>query len=498
MLGTDLVSLKIHRRAGEVRHSWLRVVALISLGLCLFNGAVNAQTIGSKNDSKDQRLMQRAALAKAGVLPVIIKLKRQTSDDDMGQAREALRASLQKVFPQSKQGVETALAEPSSYDRVFKYVPMQARSVTPQQLTNLLADPTLDVFEDSLKRPSLAQSVPRVYPTQSSSSFHGNNQWAVAVLDTGINKNHPFLSNKVVSEACYSNGGSQPSASSLCPGGVVSSTAVNSGLNCDLAGCEHGTQVAGVAVGNGPSFDGVARDGRLISIQVYSQINDDSFCFPDASCIGAFTSDIILALERVYELRNSLSIASVNLSLGSDELFSGSCDEQPERPIIDLLTAAGIAVVAATGNNGNTSQMQSPACITNAIAVAATLDSSDTAYLGNNISNQLDLFAPGINITTSDSNGNFSTATGTSMAAPHVAGAWAVLKHASPGVSVADAQNLFKAAGPLITQNTVSRRRLNLSAVLQDLMPGPTPDVPGLPTGDAVIAPLLLLLLGDE
>ena len=69
----------------------------------------------------------------------------------------------------------------------------------------------------------------------------------IAVLDTGVDKRHPFLSGKIVSEACYSttNVGSQ--VSSVCPGGVQESTAPGSGVPCDLSisGCYHGTHVAG-------------------------------------------------------------------------------------------------------------------------------------------------------------------------------------------------------------------------------------------------------------
>lgn len=368
--------------------------------------------------------------------------------------------------------------------RTFQRSSLMAMKVDQQELLELLDDPALIVMEDGLKRPSLQQSVKSIYPSAGVSPFHGNNQWAVAILDTGINKNHSFLAGKVVSEACYSNGGAQPTTSSLCPGGVMASTAVGSGVQCTLSGCSHGTQVAGIAAGLGSSFTGVAKDAKLISIQVFSRFDDESFCFPQASCLGAYTSDIIAGLERVYELRNSFSIAAVNLSLGSDELISGSCDDQPEKPIIDLLSNAGIAVIAATGNNGGTTTMQSPACISSAFAVASTLDISNATPSSNNISGQLDLFAPGVNITSSNSSGGFSIGSGTSFAAPHVAGAWAAIKHANPSLSVAAISNLMKTTGPVITQSSVARRRLDLTAILEKIAPGsqflPTPFLPAI------------------
>ncbi len=354
--------------------------------------------------------------------------------------------------------------------RLFKYEPMASMSVDVNELKDLLADPELDVFEDSIKFPLLDQSVPAVYPTRNSSGFHGNNEWVVAILDSGIEKSHSFLGNKVVSEACFSDGGGQIGSGSLCPGGAISSLATGSGVSCSVQGCQHGTQVAGIAAGNGTSFDGVARDAKLISIQIYSEFNDESICgLGITSCIGAYTSDIIAGLERVFDLRASFKIAAVNLSLGSSELFSGSCDEQPEANIIAQLKSAGIGVVAATGNAANTSQVQSPACISDAIAVAASSNDGSTAWVGNNISSQLDLFAPGIGITSSTANNGFVADTGTSLAAPHVSGALAVMKHASPSLSVSQAESLLKSNGPSLTQHTVTRRRLALSDVLVDI-----------------------------
>ncbi|MDB4512035.1 S8/S53 family peptidase [Arenicella sp.] len=356
--------------------------------------------------------------------------------------------------------------------RRFKVSPLMALDVNSIELEELLMEPSIRVWEDKLMRPSLAQSIPLVYPTQDQSPYHGDNRWAVAVLDTGVDTNHPFLAGKLLAEACYSDGGGSVAngTSSLCPGGVTSSTAAGSGQACSATGCEHGTQVAGVAVGNGNSFDGIARDAKLISIQIYSQTDDLDFC-PDGSCLGAYTSDLIAGLERVYELRNTYDIAAVNLSLGSSELFSGTCDDQPEKPIIDLLKQARIAVVAASGNSGQTSQMQSPACITSTIAVAASSDRNNSTWANNNTSSALDVFAPGINITSAVAGGGFSTTTGTSMAAPHVAGSLAVMRDASPNLSVNAAKNLITSSGPQITQNTVTKRRLDLSSILLKIDP---------------------------
>jgi subtilisin family serine protease len=335
--------------------------------------------------------------------------------------------------------------------------------------------------------------MPRVFSNQQSSDYTGNNQWAVAILDTGVDKNHQFLktgsTKKVISEACYSgiDGAAPPSqVQSFCPGGSFSSTASGSGVPCTLEGCEHGTHVAGIAVGDGASFDGAARLGKIIAIKVFSRINDFSACFPGPSpCALVATSDLIKGLERVYALRNTFKIAAVNLSLGGGA-FSGSCNGEPEKQIIDRLKAVKIATVVASGNAGESSKISSPACISSAIAVGSSLDDADVKSSFSNSSSTLDLYAPGSNITSSVPGGGFVEFDGTSMAAPHVAGAWAVIRHALPNATVNQIEAAFKQVGPAISHNGVSRRRIDIRAALKAL---------GVEEGAIVITPILGLLL---
>jgi len=380
----------------------------------------------------------------------------------------------------------------------FRHVPQMALSVSRDELEGLLADSSISVQEDTLRKPMLLESVSRVYPARENSPFHGNNQWVVAVLDSGVDKNHSFLSGKVVSEACYSDGGGQPGATSLCPGSALSSVSSGSGAACSpsLADCDHGTHVAGIAVGDGVNFDGVARDGKLISVQVYSRIDDIDFCFPDTSCIGAFASDIIAGLQRVYDLRNSFDIAAVSLSLGSGA-FTGTCDNQPEKPIIDLLKSVKIATVAASGNDGSNSQIASPACISSAVAVGSTSDSSDQRSTFSNVSVALDLYAPGQSIRSSVPGGGFAVKQGTSLAVPHVAGAMAVLRHKLPSASVNQLENLLKSHGPLIAAGGVSRRRIDVCAALNSL--SPIQQIACTSQADSSFIPaILMLLLSDD
>jgi hypothetical protein len=235
--------------------------------------------------------------------------------------------------------------------------------------------------------------------------------------------------------------------------------------------------VAGIAAGTGASFSGIAKDASLIAIQVFSVFNSSCGSEPPP-CARAFTSDIISGLEQVYALRSGLRIASANLSLGGGG-STLACDSDPAKAIIDQLRAAGIATVAAAGNNGFTNALSTPACVSTAISVGSTTDGTpgfaqaDQVSVFSNSSPLLTLWAPGEVITSSVPGGGFAVLAGTSMAAPHVAGAWAVMKQRNPQASVSDVQNALTDTGrPILdARNNVTKSRLDLAAALQALAP---------------------------
>ena len=257
----------------------------------------------------------------------------------------------------------------------------------------------------------------------------------------------------------------------------------------DLPDCYHGTHVAGIAAGKGPDFSGVARDASLISIQVFSKIEPDDCSDEDEEeesvgpCIRASGDDIISGLERVLELSDSFDIAAANLSLGSGE-FPGECDSSyPSlKSIADRLRAEGIATIAASGNEEFSTAIGFPACISSVVSVGSTDDGSassdgssettrDEVSDFSNSSPELDLLAPGRWITSSYSENYFATKSGTSQAAPHVAGAWAVLKSKAPNASVEQVLSSLKSTGVSITdpRNNITRPRLQVDAALSAL-----------------------------
>ena len=170
-----------------------------------------------------------------------------------------------------------------------------------------------------------------------------------------------------------------------------------------------------------------------------------------AHALTAYGSDIGLALEHVYSLRTTYSIAAVNMSLGGD-WFTEPCDAVSPAltTIINNLRDANIATVIASGNGSQTNAISYPACISSAISVGATTKQNGIAGFSNSAS-FLSLLAPGVSVISSVPGGGYGGASGTSMATPHVAGAWAVIKSAAPIASIDEVLDSLQATGIPIT-----------------------------------------------
>lgn len=352
--------------------------------------------------------------------------------------------------------------------RAFSTVPALALEVTPGELDQLISDPmVLSLSENRLRKPLLAESVPLVGADQAWSAGYSGTGQVVAILDTGVDKTHPFLSGKVVSEACYSLG-------RWCPGKTTQSTAVGSGMPCP-GDCDHGTHVAGIAAGKGSSFSGVAKDAKIMAVQVFSNAGGGE--------PGAYDSDILAGLERVYDLRASLSIAAVNMSLGGGQYFSTCDGEVPSvTAVIENLRSAGIATVAASGNDSFTDSISWPACISSAVSVGAVSDSAfglcdgspsavDKVACYSNSASFVSLLAPGSVITSSVPNNGYASWHGTSMATPHVAGAFAILRERASGATVSALLTALQDTGTPITdyRNSIVTKRINVKAALDTL-----------------------------
>lgn len=366
--------------------------------------------------------------------------------------------------------------------RRYSTIPFIALSVSPEALLRISSmNDVISVSEDKLiplpevrsltqeenapGKPLLKQSVEVVGADKAWGFGITGSGWYIAVLDTGIRPTHEMFSGKSIVEACYS-------GEKDCPDGTSRMTGPGSAkhfYNYDyLSGFDHGTHVAGIAAGNnGKGVAGVSKGSNIIAIQVFSY-------FPDEDDILSWSSDQLMGLEFVYSKRNSYNIASVNLSLGGGE-YSSFCNGGAYDAAIKNLKNVGIATVIATGNEYHCNGISHPACYENAIATGATDKVDIMASFSNWKKGMVDLFAPGVHIysATAGNNTTYSSWNGTSMAAPHVAGAWGLLKQMDMNMSVDKALDLLQDNGKKVNSlcsSGGSAARIDVGEAIQSLI----------------------------
>jgi subtilisin family serine protease/uncharacterized protein YneF (UPF0154 family) len=180
-------------------------------------------------------------------------------------------------------------------------------------------------------------------------------------------------------------------------------------LPADCAG--HGTEVASVIAGTNV---GVAKSANIIVAQVLDCLGDGK------------NSDLIDSISWIIETHQKPAI--INMSLGGDR--SPSIENAVKAAI-----AAGIPVIVAAGNSNIDACTQTPAAVSEAITVAASTQKNTKAKFSN-FGPCVDIFAPGVDIlaatTPEKSRNGWNFASGTSFAAPMVAGVAALLLEKNP------------------------------------------------------------------
>ena len=242
--------------------------------------------------------------------------------------------------------------------------------------------------------------------SENSDASNLGNSRAVAIIDSGIDSNHLFLSNRVVGEVCFSQAGS-------CPGGAQALQGRGAGRSCH-GECAHGRQVADIEPGENSRMMGTAPGVNIIAVQVFSVIEAD---------VGAYDSNILQGLEWVYLNSDKFKIAAINMSLGGGK-FTIQCDHfRHYKQIIDLLVNTNISVVVASGNSAETNVISMPACISSSISVGSLEKTGEVPNFPDSYQD-LSVMAPGGDINSAISGGQFQPLFGTSMAAARVAGAF--------------------------------------------------------------------------
>ncbi len=278
----------------------------------------------------------------------------------------------------------------------------------------------------------------------------GSSTVLVAVIDTGIDYNHQDL-----------------------PTGIFKGKNYTNSTNDPFDDMSHGTHVAGTigAVGhNNLGVSGVNWSVGLMAFKVLGSSGRGSSAW---------------ALEAIKDAVDS-GAKVINMSLGAN-LRSCSSDYQQ---FIDYAISRNVVVVVAAGNADVTTGGQaidvanvSPASCSGVIVVGNS-DQNDQRSSSSNFGSRVDIAAPGTGIYSTIPNNDYGNKSGTSMAAPHVAGVVALLLSVNPSLSPQQVKDcLINNADPIDTDKPIGKRlnafkTLNACSGLPPITPIPSPAGP--------------------
>lgn len=236
----------------------------------------------------------------------------------------------------------------------------------------------------------------------------GSAEIKIAILDSGIDQDHPDLEDKIIGNVDFSGSGSVD----------------------DFYG--HGTHVAGISAAQTDNSEGVAGVGFNASLLNVKVLGD--------SGSGSYSA---IANGIDWAIRNGAKV--INMSLGSPQRSSTL------EAAVNFAWENGAVVVAAAGNSNNPSKTY-PAYYQNCIAVAAT-DNNDVRATFSSYGDWVDVAAPGVNVYSTFPNhafylqaeyqrsNNYDFGNGTSMSVPHVSGIAALVWADEPELSNTDVRN---------------------------------------------------------
>lgn len=408
--------------------------------------------------------------------PVVVALRPPlvaSSDDFLW--RYEVRASQDRVLE---------ALDGADLDLLFRWstIPGFAARVRRGAIAVLASHPdVLEVDLDVGGSAHLAQSLPLIGADLVHSSGYTGEGVMVAVLDSGVPPGHPDLASKIVAEQCFC---VNSDGTGCCSNGSTS----QSGTGAAADGAGHGSNVTGIIAAEGVlSQPGMAPGVDIVAVKVIDDLNRFSS-----------TSQVMSGLDWV--LTNWPQVRVINMSLGTDALFSSHCDNAASwtrafASAFGLLRSRGGLAFVSSGNEGSSTQMAVPACISGAVSVGAVYDANVGAFAFGfppvctdlttaadqitcftNSNGTLDLLGPGAAIT---SVGRFTTSTyfGTSQASPHAAGLAALLIQIDPQLTADQIETIMKQTGvPMLdSRNAVIVPRINAAAAAAAAAPEPPP-----------------------
>lgn len=409
----------------------MRAVIVCTTGIVLsfFTDTVaHGQAIDEVTEKVESLVWQELADATDGKTYVIVLFKEPPAHmTDLVERSSDIAETRRRILSKLAAGEMTTAYE-------YKNVPAMTGRANRGTIEKLARDPdVVRIGADVRGEGHLAQSVPFINADDAYNFGVRGAGVTVAVLDTGIDTDHPDLSDNVAPGAWHflDQGANQ-----------------GPGAEDDNG---HGSNVCGIITSKGVvASRGVAPDADILAVKVLDAGN------------SGWLSDWTAGVDYVVSVRDSYAnLCAINMSLGSFQLHSNCpCNNdngfnQAMHAAILAARNAGIVTFASSGNAGSCTSMSAPACLSSAVAVVAVYDQNlgrepnagtyqsnfgssfgacfdaaavpDMIACFSNRSGCNELAAPGRLITSPFPGGGLGTYTGTSQASPHCAAVAALM-----------------------------------------------------------------------
>ena len=331
------------------------------------------------------------------------------------------------------------------------------------------------IYADKLYKPVLAESVPLINADDVHNIEYNGNRLkgkgqVICVIDTGIDYTHPDLGG-CIGPNCRVIGGYD---------------FANNDADPMDEGTGHGTHVAGILILESSQITGVVPDAKLLAAKV---------CDANEDC---FSEEMIAGIDWCLQRKEDFGTSVISMSIGGGLNDVSSCPQTEMDNLINRAYDMNIPFSVASGNNGVKDKITYPACSPKAISVGSVYDANvgarppfcvqqdpitgeciktctdsttapDKVSCFSNSFSDLDFVAPGSRITSTDLGGGYSTRSGTSASAPHVAGVIALMKQYDNSLSIDQIVNILKLYSPKVVdfRNGLSFARVDAKALFK-------------------------------